>query len=208
MSKSLPGRRLDRLQPESIVSVQLAKCCAAIFVATLALRASAGANAILIDKGIFLAGPFGVPDIHQPPWASAEAVFLSGSPATAPHYLNEFVLNSDASTGQFSNNGWVNGGAFNVSVVQNGKSFSLSWDLSNTRFTVGYLSINFDNNFYHVYQIDDAVTLSTQVKVTGNLRDQISHIRFFGERVPESGTSGVFLVIALAAIVLTRRLLT
>jgi len=190
------------------VSAQKAKCCAAIFLFSFALRASAHAAVILIDKGIFLAGPFGVPDIHQPPSASAEAVFLSGSIATAPHYLNEFVLNSDASAGQFSNNGWVTGGAFNVSVIQNGASSSLSWDLSNTHFTVGYLSINFDNSFYHVYQIDDAVTLTTQVKVTGNLRDQISHIRFFGHRVPESGTSGVFLVVALAAIGLTRRLLT
>ena len=191
------------------MSVQQAKCCVAIFLATFAaLRASAGAAVILMDKGIFLAGPFGVPDIHQPPWASGEAVFLSGSPATAPYYLNEFVLNSDASAGQFSNNGWVNGGAFNVSVTQNGTSFSLSWHLSNTHFTAAYLSINFDNIFYHVYQTDDAVTLSTQVEVTGNLRDQISHIRFFGHRVPESGTSGMFLVVALASIVLTRRLLT
>jgi hypothetical protein len=190
------------------VSAQQAKCCVAIFLVSFALRASAGAAVILIDKGIFLAGPFGVPDIHQPPSASAEAVFLSGSPATAPHYLNEFVLNSDASAGQFSNNGWVTGGAFNVSVIQNGTSCSLSWDLSNTHFMVGYLSINFDNNFYHVYQIDDAVTLSTQAEVTGNSRDQISRVRFFGYRVPESSTSGVFLVVALAAIGLTRRLLT
>ena len=209
MSKSLSGRRLDRLQSESIVSVQQAKCCVAIFLATFAaFRASAGAAVILMDKGIFLAGPFGVPDIHQPPWASGEAVFLSGSPATAPYYLNEFVLNSDASAGQFSNNGWVNGGAFNVSVIQDGTSCFLSWDLSNTHFTVGYLSINFDNPFYHVYQIDDGVTLSTQVEVTGNSRDQISHVRFFGYRVPEPGTTGVFLVIALAAIGLTRRLHT
>ena len=208
MSKSLSGRRLDRLQSESIVSVQQAKCCVAIFLAAFALRASAGAVVILIDKGIFLAGPFGVPDIHQPPSASTEAVFLSGSPATAPYYLNEFVLNSDASAVQFSNNGWVNGGAFNVSVIQKGASCFLSWDLTNTHFTVRYLSINFDNPFYHVYQIDDAVTLSTEAKVTGNLRDQISHVRFFGYRVPESGTTGVFLVVALAAIGLTRRLLT
>ena len=190
------------------MSVQQAKCCVAIFLVTFALYASAGAAVISIDKGIFLVGPFGVPDIHQPPSASAEAVFLSGSPATAPYYLNEFVLNSDASAGQFSNNGWVNGGAFNVSVIQKGASCFLSWDLSNTHFTVGYLSINFDNSFYHVYQIDDAVTLSTQVGVTGNSRDQISHVGFFGYRVPESGTAGVFLVVALAAIGLTRRLLT
>jgi len=52
------------------------------------------------------------------------------------------------------------------------------------------------------------VTHSTQVEVTGNSRDQISHVRFFGYRVPESSTSGVFLVVALAAIGLTRRLLT
>ena len=207
MSKSLPGRRLDRLQPESIVSVQQAKCCVAIFLATFVLRAWAGATVILIDKGIFLAGPFAVPDIHQPPSASAEGVFLSGSIATAPHYLNEFVLNSDASVGQFSNNGWVSGGAFNVSVIQNGTSFSLSWDLSNTHFTVGYLSINFDNNFYHVYQIDDAVTLSTSVHVTGNLRDDIGHVRFFGYRVAEPGSSGLFLVVGLAAVALARRLL-
>jgi hypothetical protein len=190
------------------VNVQQAKCCVAIFLAWFALRASAGAVVIVIDKGIFLAGPFGVPDIHRPPSASAEAVFLSGSPSTAPYYLNEFVLNSNASAGQFSNNGWVNGGAFNVSIIQSGTSFSLSWDLSNTHFTVDYLSINFDNPFYHVYQMDDALTLSTPVKVTGNLRDQISHIRFFGYRVPESSPSWVFLVVALAAIGLTRRLLT
>ena len=126
MSKSLSRRQLDRLWPESVVSVQQARCCVAIFVATFALCASAGAAVILIDKGIFLAGPFGVPDIHQPPSASTEAVFLSGSPATAPYYLNEFVLNSDASAGQFSNNGWVNGGAFNVSVIQDGTSCFLS----------------------------------------------------------------------------------
>jgi hypothetical protein len=208
VSKSVSGRRLDRLQPESIVNVQRAKCCVAIFFAAYALCESADAVVILIDKGIFLAGPFGVPDIHKPPWASAEAVFLSGSSATAPYYLNEFVLNSDASAGQFSNNGSVNGGGFNVSIIQNGGSCFLSWNLSNTHFTVGYLSINFDNSFYHVYQIDDAVTLSTQVEVTGNSRDQISHVRFFGYRVPESSTSGVFLVVALAAIGLTRRLLT
>src|SRR5437588_9935605 len=204
MSKSLSRRQLDRLWPESVVSVQQARCWVASLGATFALCGSAGAAVILIDKGIFLAGPFGVPDIHQPPSASAEAVFLSGSPATAPYYLNEFVLNSDVSAGQFRNNGWVNGGAFNVSVIQDGTSFSLSWDLTNTHFTVRYLSINFDNPFYHVYQIDDAVTLSTPVKVTGNLRDQISYIRFFGYRVPESSTSGVLLVVALAAIGLTR----
>lgn len=170
-------------------------------------RASAGA-VLIVDKGIFLAGPFGVPNIHQPPSASAEAIFLSGSPSTAPYYLNEFVLNSDASAGQFSNNGWVKGGAFNVNIIQNGTSFSVSWDLSNTHFTVGYLSINFDNPFYHVYEIDDAVTLSTRVKVTGNLRDQISYIRFFGYPVPESGTGGVLLLVAVGAIGLVRRLLT
>src|SRR5438067_12149911 len=166
MSKSLSRRQLDRLWPESVVSVQQARCCVAIFVATFALCASAGAAVILIDKGIFLAGPFGVPDIHQPPSASAEAIFLSGSPSTAPYYLNEFVLKSDASAGRFSNNGWVKSAAFNVSIIQNGTSSALSWDLSNTHFTVGYLSINFDNCFYHVYQIDGSVTLSTQVDVT------------------------------------------
>ena len=188
--------------------MQRVRCCFAISLAWFALRASAGAVVIVIDKGIFLAGPFGVPNIHQPPSASAEAVFLSGSPSTAPYYLNEFVLNSDASAGQFSNNGWVKGGAFNVNIIQNGTSFSVSWDLSNTHFTVGYLSINFDNPFYHVYEIDDAVTLSTRLKVTGNLRDQISYIRFFGYRVPESGSGAVLLVVALGAIGLVRRLLT
>jgi hypothetical protein len=206
--KSFPGGRLERLQSESIVKLQQAKRCLAIFLVWFALRASAGAVVIVIDKGIFLAGPFGIPDIHQPPSASAEAVFLSGSPSRAPYYLNEFVLNDDGSTGQLSNNGWVKGAAFNVTVIENGTSSSVSWDLSNTHFTVGYLSINFNNLFYHVYQIDDAATLSTQVKVTGDLRDQISYIRFFGYRVPESNTSGVLLVLALAVIGLTRRLLT
>jgi hypothetical protein len=188
--------------------VQQTKCCFAIFLAWFVLRASAGAVVIVIDKGIFLAGPFGVPDIHQPPSASAEAVFLSGSPGTAPYYLNEFVPSSDASAGQFSDNGWVKGGAFKVNTIQNGTSFSVSWDLSNTHFTVGYLSINFDNPFYHVYEIDDGVTLSARVKVTGNLRDQISYIRFFGYPVPESGTAGMSLFVALAAIGLVRRLPT
>src|SRR5207248_9386197 len=116
--------------------------------------------------------------IHHQPSASAEAVFLSGSAATAPYYLNEFVLNSDGSAGQFSNNGWVNGGAFNVSVIQDGTSCFLSWDLSNTHFTVGYLSINLDNPFYHVYQFDDGVTLSTQLELIGNSRYYILSVVF------------------------------
>lgn len=201
-------RRLYPPELESILRGRYTKCHAAIFLAIFGFGSPAEAIPILIDKGIFLAGPFGVPDIHQPPSASDEAVFLSGSPKTAPHYLNEFVLNSDGSAGQFSDNGWVNGSAFSVNIVQQGASLTLWWDMSNTRFTVGYLSINFDNNFYHVYQIDDAATLSLRVPVTGNARDKISHIRFFGDRVPEPGSSALFLAVGLAAIALARRLLS
>src|SRR5438045_9335661 len=95
MSKSLSRRQLDRLWPESVVSVQQARCCVAIFVATFALCASAGAHAILIDKGIFLAGPFGVHDIQQPPSASADAVFLSDVLETAPYTITPFETHGE-----------------------------------------------------------------------------------------------------------------
>ena len=89
-------------------------------------------------------------------------------------------------------------------MIQHGASLSLAWDLSKTGFSVGYLSVNFDNGFYHVYQTDDTATAFTRVHVTGNLRDDIAHIRFFGDRVPEPGSNVLFPAVGLTAIVLAR----
>lgn len=86
------------------------------------------------DKGIYLAGPFGVPDITKPPGDSAEAVFLAGSVAHAPLYFNELVI--DGNGGQFSNNGWAAGSCFDVNIVDGGRSVRISWNLSGTPYAL------------------------------------------------------------------------
>jgi VPDSG-CTERM motif len=156
----------------------------------------------LRDKGIYLAGPFETPDIHQPPSASAEAVFLAGSTERAPLFLNELVVASDGSGCAFLNNGWVNDDAFTAHVADGGSTNWISWDLSGTGYALTYVSVNFDNNFYHVYSSDPLFRSEGQVAVTGNLRDVISHIHLFGvSSVPDSATTAVLLGISLAILI-------
>ncbi|MBV9010412.1 MAG: hypothetical protein JO354_14805 [Verrucomicrobia bacterium] len=168
------------------------------------------ANTLLQDKGIFLAGPFPVPDIHQPPSASAEAVFLAGSVANAPLFFNQFLIDGATPQGQFSNDGWVNGSAFHVDVINNGGSAWVSWDFSGTHYALTYISVNFDNTFYHVYGTDPLAKSEGAVFITGNNLDPISHIHFFGvSTVPESGSSAVMLLMAVLGVaMLHRRLLS
>jgi hypothetical protein len=167
-----------------------------IFVAQATSEAT-----VLQDKGIYLAGPFETPDIHKPPGASAEAVFLSGSSQTAPFFLNELIVSADGAQAAFSNNGWVTGSLFTVSVVEEGRSMSLAWDLAGSGYAMTYISVNFDNDFYHVYGMKPAFRSDGQILVSGNLRDVISHIHFFGVRtVPETGTSAMMLLISLSGL--------
>jgi hypothetical protein len=162
------------------------------------------ATPILQDKGIYLAGPFPVPDITQPPGASAEAVFLAGSVAHAPLYFNELVIAGNG--GQFSNNGWVGSSPFNVSVVNGGRAVWISWDFSGTPYALTYVSVNFNNNFYHVYETSPRVASQGAVEVTGNLRDAMSHIHFFGiGRVPDAGATGSMFALALCVLGFFRR---
>ncbi len=164
----------------------------------------ARATVMLHDRGIFLAGPFPVPDITKPPAASPEAVFLSGSVANAPLFLNELVITGNG--GQFSNNGWAASSCFDINVVNGGNAVWISWNLSGTPYSLTYVSVNFDNDFYHVYQTIPNFTSEGAVEVTGNLRDAISHIHFFGVgRVPEAGGTILLFSLALSGIVIFRR---
>jgi VPDSG-CTERM motif len=170
--------------------------------------ASAPAQATLIrDQGIYLAGPFDTPDIHQPPSASKEAVFLAGSTARAPLFLNECVVGASSLQATFSDNGFVNGSAFTAKATDDGANVRISWDLSGTHYAMKYISVNFDNNFYHVYAAEQpALSSEGQFLVTGNSRDTISYIHFFGvSTVPDSGTTAVMLAISVGAIILGRR---
>jgi hypothetical protein len=163
---------------------------------------------LLQDKGIYLAGPFETPDIHQPPSASEEAVFLAGSTERAPLFLNELVVASDGSGYQFSNNGWVNSNAFRASLAFEGSTVWISWDLSGTGYALTYVSVNFDNNFYHVYSCDTNFRSVGQVAVTGNLRDVISHIHFFGvSTVPDTSTTAFMLAISFGGLLIFRRVI-
>ncbi len=170
----------------------------AFIIVSSALRAEP--SLIVVDKGIELAGPFDVPDIRQPPTSSAEATFLSESLSRAPWYLNEMVVNINGTEGAFSNNGLVNSDFFTASVIRSGAELLLWWDITNTGYAVSYISVNFDNNFYHVYLVNDAPTSGTSITVTGNRRDRISHIRMFGYHVPETGMTGSMLTLGLATI--------
>jgi hypothetical protein len=154
----------------------------------------------LQDIGIYQAGPFPVPDITKPPSASAEAVFLAGSTQHAPFYLNEFVVNS-SNSGQWSNNGWVGGQAFDPTVTSNGSQIWIQWNLSGTGYALTFISVNFDNDFYHVYRADRLANSDGIIAVTGNQRDMISRIRVFGVRtVPEGATTVGMLVMGLASL--------
>ena len=170
------------------------------------LAACGSAHATLIlDKGIYLAGPFEVPDINQPPSASGEAVFLAGAGERAPLFLNELVVASDGSHGSFSNNGWVNS-AFTANIDNRGNVVWINWDLSGSGYALTYISVNFDNNFYHVYSCNPSVRSEGQVSVTGNLRDVISHIHFFGiSTVPDSASTALMLMIGVAGVIVFRR---
>lgn len=162
------------------------------------------ATVMMQDRGIFLAGPFPVPDITKPPGASAEAVFLAGSVAHAPLFFNELVI--DGLHGQFSNNGWVGSSPFTVNLVNGGTAVWISWDLSGTPYALTHISVNFDNNFYHVYWTSPSFTSEGAIEVTGNQRDVISHIHFFGVgRVPDAGQTGAMLSIALIGLIFVRR---
>jgi hypothetical protein len=164
----------------------------------------ARATMMLHDRGIFLAGPFPVPDITKAPSASPEAVFLAGSVANAPLFLNELVIAGN--TGQFSNNGWAPSSCFDVNVVNGGAAVWISWNLTGTPYSLTHVSVNFDNNFYHVYQTSPNFSSEGSVEVTGNLRDAISHIHFFGVgRVPDAGGTIVAFSLSLAGILLFRR---
>lgn len=168
---------------------------------------ASGQATLLQDRGIFLAGPFPTPDIHQPPSASAEAVFLAGSVERAPLFLNELVVASNGSGYEFSNNGWVDGSYFTAQVAQSGKVVWISWDLIGTRYALSYISVNFDNSFYHVYNCDPSFRSEGQVAVTGNLRDVISHIHFFGvSTVPDSAATVILFGLSLGALAFFRRL--
>jgi hypothetical protein len=174
-------------------------------IAVLTVHASVNAT-LLQDRGIFLAGPFETPDIHQPPGASAEAVFLAGPVSRAPLFLNELVVASNGSNCTFSNNGWVDGSFFTANIAQNGRMVRISWDLSGTSYALTYISVNFDNNFYHVYHGAKPLFQSEgQITVTGNLRDVISHIHFFGvSTVPDAGGTAAMLVAGLCSLFIVR----
>ena len=160
----------------------------------------------LRDKGIYAAGPFDTPDITKPPEACAEAVFVAGSVEHAPFYLNE--LGMDGGGAQFTNNGWVSSAAFTVNVVNGGTGLSIAWDLSGTGYSLTYVSVNFDNNFYHVYSAERLLKSDGTIAITGNQRDAISHVRFFGIRtVPEHGATGGMLCLGLITIGLLQWLL-
>jgi hypothetical protein len=179
-----------------------------IWLITMAIvgTAASGQATLLQDRGIFLAGPFSTPDIHQPPSASAEAVFVAGSVASAPLFLNELVVASNGSGCEFSNNGWVDGSYFTAHVARRGGTVWISWDFSGTSYALSYISVNFDNNFYHVYYSDPAFRSEGQVAVTGNLRDVISHIHFFGvSTVPDSGATIGLFGMSLGALAFFRR---
>lgn len=148
-----------------------------------------------------MGGPFAVPDIHTPPDASSEAVFLSGSVDSAPLYLNEFVLSRNGRSGNFIDLGWVDGSGFDCQLVENGVYAEFAWDLSGTGFAVSHISVNFDNNFYHVYEVNNAVRYFRPVTLTGNGRDVITHIRVFGYSVPDSDRSVFLLAISFSVIV-------
>lgn len=173
---------------------------AAAFAIFLGFHPQLEATVILHDKGIQMAGPFETPDVHHPPTASSEATFLAGSISTAPLYLNEFLLNSSGSGGLFSNNGWVNGDVFNVESMAGGRILSLTWDLSGTPYAITHISVNFDNNFYHVYTINSAQENHAALFLTGNQRDVVSHVRFFGDRVPDIASTGLLLCVGLIGI--------
>jgi hypothetical protein len=168
--------------------------------------AATGKATLLQDRGIFLAGPFPTPDIHQPPSASAEAVFLAGSTANAPLFLNELVVASNGSSCTFSNNGWVDGSFFTASPIKGGSSTLISWDLSGTGYALTYVSVNFNNDFYHVYSSSPSFQSEGQVAVSGNLREVISHIHFFGvTTTPDSASTFGLLGISLSTLILFRR---
>ena len=161
------------------------------------------ANTLLNDKGIFLEGPFPVPDITQPPGASAEGVFLAGSAANAPLFFNQLLIDGAAQQGVFSNDGWVSGSAFHIDVANNGSSVWVSWDLSGTHYALTYICVNFDNTFYHVYGTNPLTKSDGAVLVTGNMLDPISRIHFFGvSTVPENGSTGLMLLAATAVVLL------
>jgi hypothetical protein len=163
------------------------------------------ATPILKDRGIYLAGPFAEPDITKPPSASAEAVFVAGAHRAAPFFLNDLVIATPGRDGDFSNNGWVNGSAFSVAVSRTADVCWLTWNLRGTGYALTDISVNFDNIFYHLYGTQPSFRSTGVVEVTGNMLDPISHIHFFGIRtVPEGGTTGALLVLALAFVTLLR----
>lgn len=179
-----------------------------LWLITLAITgvAASGHATLLQDRGIFLAGPFSTPDIHQPPSASAEAVFLAGSTANAPLFLNELVVAPDGSGCTFSNNGWVNGSFFTASAIKEGSSTLISWNLSGTDYALTFVSVNFNNDFYHVYNSSPSSRSEGQVVVTGNLREVISHVHFFGvSTAPDSASTLGLLGMAVSMLILFRR---
>jgi hypothetical protein len=175
-------------------------------VLTLVALVTRAEGTLLQDKGIYLAGPFPTPDIHHPPSASAEAVFLAGSTANAPYFLNELIVSPNGSQLWFSDNGWLSGNAFAGTLWEAGSSVSLAWNLAGSGFAITYISVNFNNNFYHVYSVSPSLRSDGQISVTGNLRDVISHIHFFGVRtVPETGMTAVLLLLGLSGLAVCRR---
>ena len=184
-------------------------CCrlatsAWFFIIVLLLGSASTRATALRDKGIYVAGPFGTPDISKPPEACPEGVFLAGSVEHAPFYLNELEMGGEGE--QFSNNGWVGADPFAVRVIAGRTSLSISWNLTGTGFALTHVSVNFDNNFYHLYETDRILKSDGALTITGNQRDAISHVRFFGIRtVPENGATAGMLCLSLAAIALLQR---
>lgn len=175
-----------------------------LFIIILVMGNASLSATPLRDKGIYVAGPFGTPDISKPPNACAEAVFLAGSVEQTPFYLNELVVTGD--DGQFTNNGWVGGDAFAMRLTNGGTSLSIDWDLTGTGYALTYVSVNFDNNFYHVYAADRFLKSDGAMPITGNQRDVISRVRFFGIRtVPENGATAGMFCLGLGAIGLLQR---
>ncbi len=99
----------------------------------------------------------------------------------------------------------MNGDAFTIEPVAGGAILSMTWDLTDTSYAITHVSVNFDNNFYHLYTINTAQDGDSAIFLTGNQLDTISHVRFFGVRVPDGGTSGLLLGISMIGIVALRR---
>jgi hypothetical protein len=178
-----------------------------ILIAVAGLGLQQAQAHLLPPTQFFHNGPIGNP--------SDELAFLQSNgflPATS-QYLGKFDRNAD-NTNHVSN-GAINIASF-VTVTFAGNVATISWDLTNSGFTLDGLLLKDGNadqqQLYRFYGVsaDEALVGSGTVTFDNPVKN-ISHITFFGSpgggHVPDGGTTVMLLGAALSTLGVARRYL-